>query len=170
MPAHEEDGEVGTPETTRAVESSLHHALRTGVGCLALLWVFPGLFVALLGVWGIEGDAPSSASVQQANVFLVVYLLGLIGLPVWWTFLRRQGLEQRRRELEQRRRELEHLDRLRAAGQVSETTDPFERAKLELEVTGKRRVFVCGRCGKGVSLGWKQCEHTARPPSTHSRQ
>jgi uncharacterized membrane protein YhaH (DUF805 family) len=36
---------------------------------------------------------------------------------------------------------------------------PFEGAKLELARTGKRRVFVCGRCGKGVSLAWKNCDH-----------
>jgi hypothetical protein len=140
MPADEEVGEAGNPEETRAPASSLHRALRTGVGGLALLWVFPGAAVAAFGLWGIEGDAPTPASIHQANVFIVSYLVGLIALVTLWAFLRRQ-------------------DRQRAAGQVSGAVDPFERAKLELEATGKRRVFVCGRCGKGISLGWKRCEH-----------
>jgi hypothetical protein len=129
-----------------AVESAYPEAvpLRTSVGCLALLWVFPGSAVAVLGSWSIETDAPTSASIHQANVFLGWYFVGLLAVVILWAFLRRQ-------------------DRLRAAGQVSATVDatvdPFARAKLELQATGKRRVFVCGRCGKGISLGWKRCEH-----------
>jgi hypothetical protein len=52
-----------------------------------------------------------------------------------------------------------NLDQLHAAGQVSNALYPFEFAKLELARTGKRRLFVCGRCGKGISLGWERCGH-----------
>jgi len=46
-----------------------------------------------------------------------------------------------------------------ASGAVSNAMYPFELAKLELARTGKRRVFVCGRCQKGISLAWTQCGH-----------
>lgn len=35
----------------------------------------------------------------------------------------------------------------------------FEEAKLDLAQTGTRRLFVCGRCGKGLSLAWEKCHH-----------
>jgi len=64
--------------------------LRTGVGCLALLWVFPGLLIATFGTWAINGDEPTSSSSQLATMLFVVYLIGLIGLPAWWFFLHRR--------------------------------------------------------------------------------
>ena len=77
----------GAPQRPRG---SAHRALRTGVGCLAILWVFPGLLVATFGTWAISGDEPTPTSSQQATVFFVIYLIGLIGLPAWWFFLRRR--------------------------------------------------------------------------------
>ncbi|MGH2489623.1 MAG: DUF805 domain-containing protein, partial [Candidatus Limnocylindria bacterium] len=46
-----------------------------------------------------------------------------------------------------------------AAGSVAAGILPFETAKIELARTGKRRVFVCGRCSKGISLSWNRCGH-----------
>jgi hypothetical protein len=36
---------------------------------------------------------------------------------------------------------------------------PFEEAKLDFAQTGTRRLFACGRCGKAISLAWKNCDH-----------
>jgi hypothetical protein len=51
------------------------------------------------------------------------------------------------------------LDAAHAAGLVSDAMYPFELAKLELARSGTRRLFRCGRCGKGISLAWKRCDH-----------
>jgi hypothetical protein len=45
------------------------------------------------------------------------------------------------------------------AGAAGDAMSPFENAKIELARSGRRRVFACGRCGKGISLAWKKCEH-----------
>jgi hypothetical protein len=51
------------------------------------------------------------------------------------------------------------LDAAHTSGAVSNAMYRFEQARLELARTGKRRLFVCGRCGMGISLGWERCDH-----------
>ena len=51
------------------------------------------------------------------------------------------------------------LEAAHAAGTVTEAMFPFELARVHLYQTGNRRLFTCGRCGKGISLAWKKCDH-----------
>lgn len=46
-----------------------------------------------------------------------------------------------------------------SSGEAPQGLPAFEQAKLELARTGKRRIFECSRCGKGLSLGWTRCDH-----------
>jgi len=54
------------------------------IGIIAVLWVIPGAAVVFLMAWGIEGDSPSHAQIQQASLVYQVWLLGLVGLIALW--------------------------------------------------------------------------------------
>lgn len=76
-------------DAQQAPERSPQRWLRTGVGCLTLLWLFPGMLIGILGTGAISGDQPTPSSSQEATLFFVAYVIGLISLPVLWLYLRR---------------------------------------------------------------------------------
>jgi hypothetical protein len=100
-------------------------------------------FVIWILTWTDDPRNPAAFSYFWAAV-LSVLLLGCViaaGIPL----LRyRQSPSERAEQAEQET----DLDQRRAAGQVAETTYPFERPKLELKATGKRRVFTCAPAAK----------------------
>jgi hypothetical protein len=118
---------------------------------ILLLAGFGGLYLLACGVVGWAANRRGQSGIGFfALAFLLSPLLGFIVLAL----VGRGG----RRTPEDYWQRLTNLEQLRASGQVAESLYPFERAKLELYGTGKRRIFACGRCGKGISLAWKRCD------------
>jgi hypothetical protein len=72
----------------------------------------------------------------------------LASFDIWFTG---PGEEMREREAE--------FDAMAQSFRQKDGIWPFEMAKLHLAQSGNRRLFSCGRCGKGISLAWKKCDH-----------
>lgn len=117
------------------------------------------IFVGFGGLWllacVVAGRVAINRGQSGVGFFLIAFLLSPVVAFILLAIVGRGG----RRPPPDYERRVANLEHMRAAGQAPEATYPFERARLELAATGRRRVFVCGRCGKPLSLAWRSCNH-----------